>query len=92
VHEDGLGLIVGVVPYGNRLGASAHCYTAEEIVASAAGCLLYRQPVLGRQHGHIGVFDGARQTPIGSHATDKLGISVGIGATQAVVQMRHVEG
>jgi hypothetical protein len=91
VHQYSLGLVVGVVTYGNRLGPCLAGDTRQEGISGTAGRFFDSQAVLTSQGRDVGMFNRAGQLPISGQGLDELGVGVGVGAAQAVVEMSDVQ-
>jgi hypothetical protein len=85
VHQDCLGLVVGIVACGNGMCANLPGYTAKEAIAGTPRRLLNRQVMLLSQGNNVGPFDRAGEAPIDSQASDKIGIGIRIGTAQAMM-------
>ncbi len=91
MHQNGLGLIIGVVAHGNGIGAGICGHIGQEAITRLTGGFLQRQASLTRQLGHIRSTDSARHSEASSEPSHKIGVGVGLRATQPVIEMHDVQ-
>jgi hypothetical protein len=91
MHEDRLGLVVGVVPDGDGCGAHPARHLSQEGISHPPSGLFHSDTFLSRERRDVGPIDGAIQPPGGSGGLDEGGIRCSILTTQAVMQVGDVQ-
>ena len=87
MHQDRLGLVIGVVAHGDSVCICIGGHIGQEAISHLASGFLQRQASLTRQRGHIGPTHGARQSKAGSKLRHKIGVGIGLRPTQPVIEM-----
>jgi hypothetical protein len=91
VHENRLGLVVGVMAHGDFVRTHLPGHPRQECVAHAPGRLLEGQFVCVGQRRYVLPLDGDWQVPFGGNRCHEVGVGVGLCPPRAVVQVGHVE-
>ncbi len=86
VHQDGLGLIVGVVADDDSRGPLSVGDSGQEVIAGQSPGRFQRQPAVASQRGHAGPAATVAQ-PTGQRCPGHEGGLVGAVGPQAVVEM-----
>ena len=87
MHQDGFGLVVGIVSHCDGAGRLGLRHASQEAVPSAPGSLLQRQTMLVCQGSNVATLDMTGQHPLARGGPDKVGIGVGICPPKSVVQV-----
>ena len=90
VHENRLGLVVGVMAHGDFVRTHLPGHPRQECVAHAPGRLLESQSVCASQRRYVLLLDGGWQAPFGGECCHEVGVGIGLCPARAVVQVGHV--
>ena len=90
MHQDRLGLVISVMSDGDMGGAGGSGGGRQERIPHLAGRLFECEPVLRRITPHVLRRD-VTGNPRTGQVLRQLGVRVGLGPTQAVVEMCDVE-
>ena len=76
VHQDRLGLVVGVVAHGDGVCGCIGGHIGQEAITRLTGGFLQRQARLTRQPGHLRPTHSTWQSKAGSKLRHKIGVGV----------------
>ena len=91
MHQDRLGLVVGVVAHGDGVSIGIDGHGGEKAIARLTGGFLQRQAGFARQLGHLRPIHNTRQSKAGSKLRYKISVGIGFRATQPMIEMRDVQ-
>jgi hypothetical protein len=89
VHQHGLRLVIGVVPYRDGAGASVERDVSQECISSLARCLLHRPALARRKRPYVDTALDMGQSQLSSECLHKTCVGIGVRAAQPVVQVRY---
>jgi hypothetical protein len=91
MHEDGLGLVIGIMTDCHDIGTDLVSYLGQKVVTSLTGRFLLAQLELGCEHVDVDLPNSARQPPGCSELTDKDSVCVRLGTAQPMIKVRNVQ-
>ena len=91
-HEDGLGLIVGVMACGERRAVAGLGDSLEKVVTDLAGVFFERASGIERLLGHGPGLDMKWHLELAGHFANECGVGGAGALTRLVVEMNDLEG